>query len=261
MKYFSVSLKNRASCKKFAFAFVRKLFLNHMHSNLICFFFTHHHCTRTHAAMSSVNGAPTSVMTSGAKQAGTVEARYHQYQVVGRLKPSAQKGTRKSTIYKMNVFAPNSVVAKSRFWYYMSMLNRVKKANGEILQINEVTAGSRAARCCIASCPSLSRRAAAAPATRRAVWLRTCLAAHVSGCRCGCACARACSMQRSPWLSQTRCVPVSRPQAPWAVSALVGQAYAVAWGVDAEVVGRGEGNAMQGGGDEWPRIALCTRLC
>eukprot|EP00802_Teleaulax_amphioxeia_P027811 Tamp_29273.p2 GENE.Tamp_29273~~Tamp_29273.p2 ORF type:complete len:204 (+),score=55.06 Tamp_29273:27-614(+) len=77
-------------------------------------------------------------MTSGAKQGGTVEARYHQYQVVGRLKPSAQKGTRKSTIYKMNVFAPNSVIAKSRFWYYMSMLNRVKKANGEILQINEV---------------------------------------------------------------------------------------------------------------------------
>lgn len=37
-----------------------------------------------------------------------------------------------------NVFAPNSVIAKSRFWYYMSMLNRVKKANGEILQINEV---------------------------------------------------------------------------------------------------------------------------
>jgi len=88
--------------------------------------------------MSAVNGAPTSAMTSGAKQSGTVENRYHQYQVVGRLKPSAQKGTRKSTIYKMNVFAPNTVVAKSRFWYYMSMLNRVKKANGEILQINEV---------------------------------------------------------------------------------------------------------------------------
>lgn len=87
-----------------------------------------------------IDGAPTSAMTSGAKQSGTVESRFHQYQVVGRLKPSAQKGTRKSTIYKMNVFAPNTVVAKSRFWYYMSMLNRVKKANGEILQINEVIA-------------------------------------------------------------------------------------------------------------------------
>jgi hypothetical protein len=93
----------------------------------------------SHCEIMPTNGAPSSAMTSGAKQSGTVEARYHQYQVVGRLKPSAQKGTRKSTIYKMNVFAPNTVVAKSRFWYYMSMLNRVKKANGEILQINEVT--------------------------------------------------------------------------------------------------------------------------
>jgi hypothetical protein len=165
--------------------------------------------------MSSVNGAPTSVMTSGAKQAGTVEARYHQYQVVGRLKPSAQKGTRKSTIYKMNVFAPNSVVAKSRFWYYMSMLNRVKRANGEILQINEVTAGSHTARCCA--------RGSAHP--------------------------RACCMQRSPWLSQTCCVPVSRPEAPWAVSVLVEQACAAAWGERQRHAGgeSGGGNAMQGG--------------
>ena len=95
-----------------------------------------------------INGAPSSAMTSGAKQSGTVESRFHQYQVVGRLKPSAQKGTRKSTIYKMNVFAPNTVVAKSRFWYYMSMLNRVKKANGEILQINEVIAR------CVAPAPA-----------------------------------------------------------------------------------------------------------
>ena len=64
-------------------------------------------------------------------------------QVVGRLKPSAQYGTRKSDIFKMNVFAPNKIVAKSRFWYYMSMLNRVKKANGEILQINEVCSSLR----------------------------------------------------------------------------------------------------------------------
>merc|ERR1712216_187427 len=92
----------------------------------------------TRAPKMPSNCAPTAAMTSGAKQSGVVEARYHQYQVVGRLKPSAEKGTRKATIYKMNVFAPNTVVAKSRFWYYMSMLNRVKKANGEILQINEV---------------------------------------------------------------------------------------------------------------------------
>jgi len=75
---------------------------------------------------------------AGASESGLVHCRYHQYQVVGRLKPSAEKGTRKANIFKMNIFAPNEVVAKSRFWYYMRALNRVKKANGEILQINEV---------------------------------------------------------------------------------------------------------------------------
>eukprot|EP00291_Cryptomonas_curvata_P011642 CAMPEP_0172183468 /NCGR_PEP_ID=MMETSP1050-20130122/19011_1 /TAXON_ID=233186 /ORGANISM="Cryptomonas curvata, Strain CCAP979/52" /LENGTH=250 /DNA_ID=CAMNT_0012857107 /DNA_START=14 /DNA_END=764 /DNA_ORIENTATION=+ len=76
--------------------------------------------------------------TSGLPESGTVITKYRQFQVVGRLKPSEQKGTRKANIFKMNVFAPNKVVAKSRFWYYMSMLNRVKKANGEVLQINEI---------------------------------------------------------------------------------------------------------------------------
>merc|ERR1719253_492964 len=75
---------------------------------------------------------------AGAPESGIVHTRYRQYQVVGRLKPSAEKGTRKANIFKMNIFAPNEVVAKSRFWYYMSMLNRVKKANGEILQISEI---------------------------------------------------------------------------------------------------------------------------
>merc|ERR1711998_321789 len=77
--------------------------------------------------------------TMGDVDTTVVKAKYRQYQVVGRLKPSAEKGTRKADIYKMNVFAANLVQAKSRFWYYMSLLNRVKKANGEILQINEVT--------------------------------------------------------------------------------------------------------------------------
>jgi hypothetical protein len=77
-------------------------------------------------------------MSAGAPESGIVHHKYRQFQVVGRLKPSAVRGTRKADIYKMNVFADNEVQAKSRFWYYMSMLNRVKKANGEILQINEV---------------------------------------------------------------------------------------------------------------------------
>ncbi len=85
-----------------------------------------------------LRASPILDMSSGAPESGIVHHKYRQFQVVGRLKPSAVRGTRKADIYKMNVFADNEVQAKSRFWYYMSMLNRVKKANGEILQINEV---------------------------------------------------------------------------------------------------------------------------
>jgi hypothetical protein len=38
----------------------------------------------------------------------------------------------------MRIFAPNDVVAKSRFWYYLRQLKKVKKANGEIVAINVV---------------------------------------------------------------------------------------------------------------------------
>jgi len=38
----------------------------------------------------------------------------------------------------MRLFAPNEVVAKSRFWYFMRKLKKVKKVNGEIVGINEV---------------------------------------------------------------------------------------------------------------------------
>lgn len=40
----------------------------------------------------------------------------------------------------MRLFAPNSVVAKSRFWYFLKKLRKVKKANGEIVSLNEVWA-------------------------------------------------------------------------------------------------------------------------
>jgi hypothetical protein len=59
-----------------------------------------------------------------------------QYVVVGRKKPTAADAEPK--IFKTKLFAPNTVVAKSRFFYFMSQLKRVKRANGEILSIQEV---------------------------------------------------------------------------------------------------------------------------
>jgi large subunit ribosomal protein L18Ae len=38
----------------------------------------------------------------------------------------------------MRIFAPNDVVAKSRFWYFLSKLRKVKKTNGEIVSLNQI---------------------------------------------------------------------------------------------------------------------------
>lgn len=38
----------------------------------------------------------------------------------------------------MRIFAPNVVVAKSRYWYFLRGLKKVKKATGEIVSVNEV---------------------------------------------------------------------------------------------------------------------------
>lgn len=39
----------------------------------------------------------------------------------------------------MRIFAPNDVVAKSRFWYYLRQLKKAKRANGEIVAVNVVS--------------------------------------------------------------------------------------------------------------------------
>jgi large subunit ribosomal protein L18Ae len=36
----------------------------------------------------------------------------------------------------MRIFAPNTVVAKSRFWYFVAKLRKIKKTNGEIVSLN-----------------------------------------------------------------------------------------------------------------------------
>merc|ERR1712183_931766 len=41
-------------------------------------------------------------------------------------------------VYRMNLFAKNKVVARSRFWYFMGRLCRVKKANGQIISVNQM---------------------------------------------------------------------------------------------------------------------------
>ena len=89
---------------------------------------------------------------------------FHEYQVVGRHLPTEHEPVPK--IYRMRIFAPNEVVAKSRFWYFLRcvpksdscqsvlwprssvphpdaytthrQLKKVKKASGEIIGVNVV---------------------------------------------------------------------------------------------------------------------------
>ncbi|KAI4281219.1 MAG: hypothetical protein L6R35_005698 [Caloplaca aegaea] len=62
--------------------------------------------------------------------------RLREYQVIGRHLPTESNPTPK--LYRMRIFAPNTVVAKSRFWYFLMKLRKVKKSNGEIISLNEI---------------------------------------------------------------------------------------------------------------------------
>ncbi|KAI9794017.1 MAG: 60S ribosomal protein L20 [Peltula sp. TS41687] len=62
--------------------------------------------------------------------------RLTEYQVIGRHLPTEANPTPK--LYRMRIFAPNAVVAKSRFWYFLMKLRKVKKANGEIVSLNVI---------------------------------------------------------------------------------------------------------------------------
>ncbi|GKZ70287.1 60S ribosomal protein L20 [Aspergillus niger] len=65
------------------------------------------------------------------------QRRLTEYQVIGRHLPTEANPTPK--LYRMRIFAPNTVVAKSRFWYFLTQLRKVKKANGEIVSINVIS--------------------------------------------------------------------------------------------------------------------------
>jgi len=60
-----------------------------------------------------------------------------EFQVIGRKKPTSSELNPK--IYRMRLFAPNNIVAKSRFWYFMKKLNKIRGSQGEILAVNEIS--------------------------------------------------------------------------------------------------------------------------
>ncbi|XP_074818069.1 large ribosomal subunit protein eL20-like [Natator depressus] len=59
-----------------------------------------------------------------------------EYKVVGQCLPTPKCPT--PPLYRMPIFAPNHVVAKSRFWYFVSQLKKLKKSSGEIVYCRQV---------------------------------------------------------------------------------------------------------------------------
>jgi len=74
------------------------------------------------------------------KKAAVLPTGQSQYQVVGRFVPNEKYSEENAMckVYRMNLFAKNKVVARSRFWYFMGRMCRVKKANGQIISVNQI---------------------------------------------------------------------------------------------------------------------------
>merc|ERR1712190_714411 len=72
----------------------------------------------------------------GLSRAKMAEFKYHQYQVVGRHLPTESDPS--PSLYRMKVWAVDEVCARSKFWYFIKRIKRVKKANGQIIAMNEI---------------------------------------------------------------------------------------------------------------------------
>merc|ERR1711939_353826 len=61
---------------------------------------------------------------------------YHQYEVIGRHVPTERDPEPKA--YRIKLFTKNETQARSRFWYFIRRLVKMKKANAEILSVREI---------------------------------------------------------------------------------------------------------------------------
>merc|ERR1711939_703992 len=61
---------------------------------------------------------------------------FRQYEVIGRHVPTERDPEPKA--YRIKLFTRNETQARSRFWYFIRRLVKMKKANAEILSIREI---------------------------------------------------------------------------------------------------------------------------
>merc|ERR1711920_909152 len=66
-----------------------------------------------------------------------VAHRFKQYQVVGRHVPT--EAVPEPKLFRMKMWATDPVRAKSKFWYFMTKLQKVKKSNGQLVACNEIS--------------------------------------------------------------------------------------------------------------------------
>merc|ERR1711912_8830 len=75
-------------------------------------------------------------MGSEPKQRKMVAPLFHQYEVIGRHVPTERDPNPKA--YRIKLFTRNETQARSRFWYFIRRLVKMKKANAEILSHREI---------------------------------------------------------------------------------------------------------------------------
>merc|ERR1711977_727123 len=67
---------------------------------------------------------------------GKIMTLFHQYEVIGRHVPTERDPEPKA--YRIKLFTKSETQARSRFWYFIRRLVKMKKANAEILSIREI---------------------------------------------------------------------------------------------------------------------------
>merc|ERR1711964_537604 len=61
---------------------------------------------------------------------------FRQYEVIGRHVPTERDPKPKA--YRRKLFTKNETQARSRFWYFIRKLVKMKKASAEILSVREI---------------------------------------------------------------------------------------------------------------------------
>lgn len=59
-----------------------------------------------------------------------------QYRIIGRKLPSQKDPS--PPLFRMTIYAQDEVVAKSRFWYFLRKLKKIKKTAGQIVKVQHV---------------------------------------------------------------------------------------------------------------------------